>query len=820
VASGDRIRFELSAGDLTEADLAVVRVAGTEAISEPYRFEVEVVPRSGEPLDLAALVGAEAVLAIRRPDGAERLVHGEALRVELAGVAAGVPRYRLAIGPRLARLAHVARSRLFQGRSVPQIVGDVLGEHGVSHRLALSGSSPARDLVVQRRETDLAFVSRLLEAEGIWYRFEHSGGGHELVLGDASGALAERDGSLPLRPETGQGDGEEHLARLVRSRRVTSTRAVRRDFDFERPTVDLTAAEGDGPLEVYEWPGGHRDAGEGRRLARARLEALRHGEETVEGAGNAVGVVPGTKLEVEGEGALAIVRAWHEGEQERAAGGAGEVRAAYANRFEAIPADRPLRPRRRTPVPRAAGIETATVVGPAGEEIHTDAHGRVKVLFRWDREGTADDRASCWVRVAQGWAGVGMGASFVPRIGQEVVIRFLDGDPDRPIVAGAVYNGANAVPVVLPDEKTRSALRSASSPGGDGANELRLEDAAGAEEVFLHAQKDEQVAVERDAAAEVRAGETLEVQKDRAVEVAGNQALAVTGNDAAEVGGNRTVVVGGRRDAVVLGRDVKEVGGSDSVAAGGSRDVTVADAVAETIGAAATLAVGGGYVVNVAGVLNEAVGGLRSAQIGGAAAEVVVGSREETVGKDRAVTTQGDVQAHVDGELRSSVGTDAKEEVGGAEGIAVEGVVVLLAKSFAFEGDQVSIVVNGKRALEMKRSGAVAMAGAAVTLEASGALAMKGASVKKVSPAPPPAASPQVRRLEAIEDPRGKYEFTLVDADGKPVVNEPFRVELPDGKVKHGRTDGSGKASLPGPRQGTAKVTFPKIDGRAIEEGR
>ena len=215
------------------------------------------------------------------------------------------------------------------------------------------------------------------------------------------------------------------------------------------------------------------------------------------------------------------------------------MKTSYANTFEGIDATRAYRPRRRTAAPRMVGIQTATVMGPLAEEIHTDRHHRVKVRFHWDREGQRDDRASAWVRVAQPWAGAGMGASFVPRVGQEVVVRFLEADPDRPIVVGAVYNGANLPPVELPRDKTRSTVRTSSSPANGGFNELRLEDEAGREEVYLHAQRDREVAVEADETREVRANAALSVEQERQKTVLGCRSCRSIGTTPARPEGAR-----------------------------------------------------------------------------------------------------------------------------------------------------------------------------------------------------------------------------------------------------------------------------------------
>jgi type VI secretion system secreted protein VgrG len=814
-----RVAFRLKLGTLSEAELVVRRVDGREGLSEPYGFEVEFSPASGRALEVADVLGQEALLRMERPTGQARLVHGEATRLELREVAAGQPRYRVTLGPRLHRLARAERSRVYQGKTVPEIAQQVLSEHGADARSSLSGAYLKREYVIQHRETDLGFVSRLLEDEGIWYRFEHAESGHTVVLGDGPGAWVGAGAELPVREETGQEDEEEFVRRIARERSVVVGRVVTRDYEFTRPDSDLTArAEVKADLEVYEWPGGYQQPSEGARRARTRLEGLRFGEEWWWMEGNAVALEPGARLAVDGVGEVAVVRLEHHALQEVAAGAAQALTAAYRNAFLAIGAKRPYRPRRRWSKPVVNGVETATVVGPSSEEIHTEAHGRVKVQFHWDREGRGDEAASCWVRLAQAWAGAGMGASYLPRVGQEVVVRFLEGDPDRPLVTGAVYNGSNVPPLQLPAEKTKSTLRTATSPGSGGSNELRLEDAQGAEEVWLHAQRDESIAAEHDRNRQVRANERVQVGQDRAQEVGGNQRLRVELLDATEVGRNQALTVAKDRQTAVGVAHEEVVEGTQAVAVAQNRHVEVLQASAVFVGAGAALDIGGAYAVNVAGVHNQAVGGLKSSQVGGAAVEWVGATRAESVAGDRTSSSGGDSAVEVDGDFTSGTEKDASGDVAGAEGIEVKETMASVAQKVELIAtDKLSIVVGGKVALILDKSGNVTLAGAAITVDGSEAK-LRGAQISKIAAGSASSGTVQVAQLAPIQDPRAFVLFTLADQDGKPVANEPFEVVLPDGAVKRGRTDGGGKAAVPGSKPGTAQVTFTELDGRTVKE--
>lgn len=805
---GERITLTLRAGGRGEEDLHVRSVEGREGISEPFAFDVVFAPASGDPLDPAAFLREEAVLALARPDGVERFVHGECVRLALVELAAGKPVYRLRIGPKLLRLGHVVQCRVFQEQSVPEVVKAVLDEHRIDFQESLAGSYPKRTYVTQYRETDLAFVERLLAEEGIWYRFDHAEGGHTLVLADAPAALAEAS-PVPQRIGGDQGEGIEHVARLDAIHAVTSGKATERDFDLERPTVDLTAAKGEGDLEVYDYPGGYTAAPDGKRIAALRLEALQVPSSLWAGAGNALAFVPGAKLEIEGGPTLAVLRVTHSAAQERAAASPGKG-TRYGNAFAGIDAERPVRPALR-PRPRL-GIQTATVTGPAGEELHVDRHGRIKVQLHWDRQGKKDDRSSCWVRVAQPWAGAGMGASRIPRIGQEVVVRWLEGDPDRPLVTGAVFDGANAAPVPLPDQKTRSVLRSDSSPGSGGSNELTFEDAAGEEELLLHAQKDWNGVVEANRTEAVNHDADLAVQKDRSRTVMGHQAHAVSQAEVVKVDGNVTLAVTGLRAEQVAADVDEQVGATRTVTVAATRNVAVAAASAETVGGVAALTVGGAYAISVGGAINHAVGGLKNVAVGGAAVEVVGLSRGEAVNKKKSSRVGGDLAIQVKKGVAASAGKDAEDQIDGEVQIEVKETLVLLCKDGKLEADKITIVVGGKTALVLAK-GDVKVAGSAVTVKASGNLTMKGSKAKMEAGSSAASGSASVAALKDLDPAKKTVKVTMADAKGQPALaGVKFKLKTPDGKTKEGKVDGSGVIQVGDLKPGKCELELVGLD--------
>lgn len=761
--------IELEAGSFTERDLSVDRLTGREALSEPFTFTLDFFPVSGRPLDLDALAGAGARVTLRRPDGAERHVHGILWTVELTGVAHGRPRYRARVVPKLARLGVVRRSRVFQGRSVPQIVKQVLDAAGVANRDVLQGGHAARAYCLQYRESDLEFVSRLLEEEGIFYWFEHAAGGHTLVLADAARRCARLpgDATLPyLPPHPGDTSDEEHVSRAMHALRARPAKVALKDYDFARPELAVTASAhapgGALDLERYEYPGGFEAPSAGASLARIRLEEQRFACETFALEGSCARFFPGATFQLSGhpDGAfdrrLLLVSVRHEAAQQLAAGGGAGVEHGYRNVALAIDAGLPYRPQRRTRRP-LAHAETATVVGPPGEEIHVDAHGRIKVRFHWDREGASDDSCCCFVRLAQSWAGGAWGASFVPRAGQEVLVRFLEGNPDAPLVVGAVYNGAAPPPIALPAEKTRSTVRSDSSSGGGGSNELLFEDARDAEQVWLHAQKDEAVAVERDKAQQVHHDEALEVVKDRACTVQGSQALRVGAGDATEVTGSRSLQVLGSRTTHVAARHAEEVAAAQAVTIARTATVQIGAESSQLVGAAAALSVGGAYAVNVGAVHNVAVAGARLAQIGGVYAVAVGAAHELHVAANASTKAGGDESTTVAGAVAVADGKDREESVGHEAQLLVAGEVLVAAKELCFTGDRTwTLNVGGKQILQARSGGELKLSARTITFDARGTAAFKGSAVKKTAGASPSSASAGKVKKDQAKPPRIK----------------------------------------------------------------
>jgi type VI secretion system secreted protein VgrG len=655
--------------DALSAPLTLADYEVDERLSAPYRGFVEIVTDL-EPFDPALLRGGEIRLILTRPSTERRFIgiitevetgRGDEMRERRTS--------RLYFEPALAHLRLTRDTRIFQTKDVPAILEEVLnealGEYGREVRLSLKATYVPREYCVQYHESDFDFASRLMEEEGIGYYFDHSGEKEVMVLTDANQAFERAAGAAePIPYETHEGviTDLEAIGRFHRIHRSTTTSVVLRDFDWTIASYAIDAEErsqdsakrdresyehGEGrSVTITDYDAGARsyqkhDAG---TQAKVRKEAYLAPQRVGDGTGRVVGFMPGTTFElmkhpiVGIDGEYLLTRVVHVNAEQR-----GESSRAdrYHNRFECMPLDVPYRPQRRTPKPRIPSMQTALVTGPKGEEIHTDEHGRIKVLFHWDRLSVADEKSSCWVRVQQKWAGTGWGFWFLPRIGMEVVVQFIDGDPDRPLVTGTVYNATNTTPYPLPDEKTKSTIKSNSSPGGGGYNELRFEDKAGSEEIFSHAQKDYNEVVENDHNTLVHANQTIVVDANQTQTIHGNQEERVDGNQDLSVGGNRDVHAESTFDETVDGTETRNVSGAVSETFDASETRTVGGGLTETFSASETRTIGGSQT--------ETIGGSWTQTIAAASDVTVSGSSSLTVTGSITVTTPASWTANADG---------------------------------------------------------------------------------------------------------------------------------------------------------------------------
>ncbi|RON88530.1 type VI secretion system Vgr family protein [Pseudomonas fluorescens] len=487
------------------SDLQVLEFRAREALNQTYEVELELVSERRD-LDLESLLHRPAFVSFCA-DGSG--LHGQVYRIAQGDSGARLTRYQILLVPHLAYLAHRHNQRIFQHQSVPQIITRVLSDHGMqadAWRFVLNAEYPARLYCVQYNESDLHFIQRLCEEEGLHFHFQHSPDRHLLVFGDDQTVFPRPDAPTAYAQGSGMVAEASVIERFTVRLETRPTQVSRRDYHFENPTVQLDAAAREARLPVledYGFPGQFTHRDRGRHLSQRSLERHRADYRQGKGRSDQSLMRSGSFVDMGGHPRADLNGLWlltsveHTGKQpqvlEDLATGTDSgdgFSQGYRNDFVATPWDVVFRPALAHPKPRMTGNQHAVVTGPPGEEIYCDAYGRVKVQLLWDREGLRNEQSSCWLRVTSGWAHDQYGSVQIPRVGMEVLVGFTDGDPDKPFVLGCLANAATPVPLNLPAEQTRTVLRSQSTPGGGGYNELRIEDRKGAEEIAIRAQRD------------------------------------------------------------------------------------------------------------------------------------------------------------------------------------------------------------------------------------------------------------------------------------------------------------------------------------------
>jgi type VI secretion system secreted protein VgrG len=653
----DRRLFRLEApwgnwGDRVLLD----RLHGFEGLSMPFRFTLDLLAeRDGLALDEPL---GRPVQVLLESEAGERRFAGHVVGFNRTGGDGGFAFYQAVLAPWTEFLAHRANCRIFLGETLPGLLHKLFAEYGAlarwESRLA-EADYPPMPQCTQYRETDWAFVSRLLEAHGVHYHFRFDRQGHTLVLADDSRAaepLPVRD-RIPFRTEPGE-PGRDAIDRWQPGQVLTASAWAVQSSDFKDPrnTEVPRRASGARPgavpeLERYEHQGAfaYRDPEDGGRLAQLRLEEEEARAQVCTGAGTCRHLACGHAFQL----ALAAEDSAERDHRYLVTGvshdGANNYREPlgqpqYRNRFTCIPLRVPFRPPRSTPRPVMRGPQTATVVGPPDEEIFCDRYGRVRIQFPWDREGRFTEASSCWVRVATPWAGDRFGLAAVPRVGHQVLVDFLEGDPDRPIIVGHAWDELHLPPWELPEHRTRTGLCTRSSPGGDRehGSVLCFEDRKGAEEVWLHAERDQRLEVEHDESHRVEHDRSKRVGRDETLEVGRDRAGRVVRDETLRVGRDRTLAVGNDERLAVAGSQELTVGRTQSIQVGAGKTETVGLGSLENVGGAKALNVGGAYQVTVGGGKNETVGLGSFEEVGGEKASEVRGAYRIQAGEQLEIT--------------------------------------------------------------------------------------------------------------------------------------------------------------------------------------
>lgn len=695
--------------DLPENTLAISKLTGLEQLGKPFEYIAECVSEEPE-LDLYDVLGQSITFAFGS-QGDKRYINGIVSNAAQVGMRGEYTLYRLVVSPWLWLLTRTSDCRIFTEMSVWQIISEVFKENGLhDFEFVVMGEFPTWNYCVQYRESDFDFVSRLMQHEGLYYYFEHSKEKHHLMIVDDPSvhSTAPEYEQIPYYPESGGVSREkEHLSNWRLERELQATNYVTNDFAFDEPRRNLLAnATSKSPgkyeaYEVYEYPGSYSnyDSGEmklayGNELAKLRLQALSASHETVHASGDVRGISTGNIFTLTGcdrsdqNREYLVVETDMELQLDSYLSGDGGGEVDFSVALKCIDSKVNFRSEVTTHKPRVEGPQTAIVVGPKGEEIWTDKHGRVKLQFHWDRRGKSDENSSCWVRVSQAWAGEKWGSIHIPRIGQEVIVEFIDGDPDRPIVTGRVYNGDRPVPYDLPANATQSGIKSRSSKGGKPSNfnEIRMEDKKGSEELYIHAEKNQNNIVENN--------ETTSVGNNRSENVGNNESIVIGVDREESVGSNETISIGVNRDETVGADETIHIGSNRSVTIGKNKSETITlnktEQIgvnkAETIGLAKELTVGGEYLVSVARNMNETVGGDQSISVGG--------EQQEQYGKNQSVSVADNLD-------------------------------IAVGKKISIEaGDEVHIK-TGSSSISMKKNGEITVSGKNITFKASGAINAK-----------------------------------------------------------------------------------------------
>jgi type VI secretion system secreted protein VgrG len=719
---------------LGEDALLLRSMTANERISALFEYRLEL---SSEDIDIAPsdLLGKPATVSLRLMDGSKRWFNGWINRFSHVGFDGADALYKATLVPWLWFLSRTADCRIFQEQTVPDIVKSIFREHGFTDfEERLSGSYRQWVYCVQYRETDLSFVSRLLEHEGIYYFFEHHEGKHNLVLADSYSAHSAIAGyeEVPYYPPDADSLRErDHINSWSIEQQVRTGAFANTSFDFTAPRKNLLATRTSpkphelADYEVFDYPGDYVDASDSETYARVRLEEAQSRHELARAHGTARGLATGALFSLTGHRRddqnreyLVLSADYRLKSDEFGSFVSNPSDPVFGSSLTVMDAQVPYRPARETPKPVVQGPQTAIVVGTAGEEIWTDQYGRVKVQFHWDRYGKNDENSSCWVRVSHPWAGKNWGAVAIPRIGQEVVISFLEGDPDRPLITGRVYNGDCMPPFGLPGSAVISGLKSNSTKGGGGYNEYVMDDTKGNELIREHGQYDKDSTIENDLREhvlhdrfrDVTNNETVEVGNDRLKTVGNNETTAIGVDRTENVGNNETIGIGNNR--------TESVGNNETIGIGNNRSETVGANESISVALTRTRNVGVNEMINVGAAQEVTIGGLQAVTVGATRAVTVGRSQNVTIGTSLSENVGTDWSESVGKNHSLSVGDNRSASVGKDDSIQV-------GKNLSIEAGDSITIKTGKASISMKKDGTITIQGKDITIKGSGAINVK-----------------------------------------------------------------------------------------------
>ena len=709
------------------------------------------------------LLGKPMTVSVALRDDKKRHFHGYVTRFGIGARRGRYFGYQVSVRSWLWFLTRTADCRIFQEQSVPEIVKTVFGDHGnANFEFKLFRSYRKWGYCVQYRESDYNFVARLLEHEGIYWYIEHGEGTSKVVLVDSQSAHDAAPGceSLPYYENAaGSAPDTECVSEWRFASEVETDKVTLTSYDFERPSTSLKSAASKShkyslpDFEVFDFQGEYVQVADGKQWAEDRLDEHQSRFQTAHGNSNAHGIEVGRLLRLakhpradqNDKYLITSIAVNAHVDAYESANDLNSSEGAFRCDFSAIPASQQFRPPRRTPKPFVQGPQTAVVVGPSGEEIFTDKYGRVKVQFHWDRLGKKNEKSSCWVRVSHPWAGKNFGAIHIPRMGQEVVVDFLEGDPDQPLITGRVYNAEQMPPWDLPANATQSGILTRSSKGGSAANAnaLRFEDKKGSEQVWLHAEKNQDIEVENDETHWVGHDRTKTIDHDETVHVRHDRTETVDNNETITVHGMRTEVVDkdetitihkNRIENVDLNERItigvnrtESVGSNETITVGSNRSVTVGSSETKTVALQRTHSVGINETISVGAAQEITIGGLQAVTVG-AVQTITVGANQSTsVGAAQSIDVGANRKMTIGANLDENITGNHTEAVGGSLKVEVKHDAALdITKNLTFvAGEQVTIK-TGDASLIMKKDGSILLKGKDIKIEASGKLINNG----------------------------------------------------------------------------------------------
>ena len=683
------------------------------------------------------LLGKPVTVHVELHDGSKRHFNGLVSRFGVGTHKGRYFGYQATVKPWLWFLTRTSDCRVFQDLSVPDIVKKVFGDHSVANfEFKLFRQYPPRTYCVQYRESDFNFIARLLEYEGIYWYFKHTNGKHQLVLVDSQSAHDAAAGYETVRyiedPAHAPPD-KEYVANWSSNQSVRTGKVALTSYDFERPAVALGVDKAQARSydlsdhERFDFQGDYTQVADGKQWAENRIDEVQARFHQNHGESNALGLAVGGTFKLshhptDSQNAEYLITGMNIQAKVGVFESVGAGRDFHCE-LHAIPRAQQYRPPRRTPRPFVQGPQSAVVVGPAGEEIFTDKYGRVKVHFFWDRAGPKTDKSSCWVRASHPWAGKNFGAIHIPRIGQEVIVDFLEGDPDQPIIIGRVYNAEQMPPWDLPANATQTGILTRSSKGGGyaNANAIRFEDKKDSEQLWIHAEKNQDIEVENDEThwvghdrtKTVDHDETVHVKHDRTETVDNNETITIGVNRKELVGNNETISIGVNRTETVGANESITIGANRSISVGASETATVALQRTHAVGVNESIAIGAAQEVAIGAAQAITVGANQSTSVGADQSNTVGANQTTEVGADRKITVGAAQTTTVAKARTTSVGEDDKLTVG-------KNLVITAADSIS--------ITTGSASITMKKDGTITIKGKDITIDGSGKINVKASS--------------------------------------------------------------------------------------------